>query len=71
MPTQPLVYLYVLALDRLAWPGKLYPEGIVALNSVYPGIEGFFIKTMLVTNLPAMVGGSWLGFPKYIADLTN
>ncbi len=68
LPERPLVYLYVLAFDRLAWPGKPYLEGTIALNAVYHGIEGFFVKTMPVTHWLAMVGGRWLGFPKYLAD---
>ncbi len=50
LPERPLVYLYVLAFDRLAWPGKPCLEGTVALNAVYHGIEGFVVKTMPVTN---------------------
>jgi acetoacetate decarboxylase len=68
MPTHPEVFLYVLAFDRLAWPGKSYLEGVIGLNSVYQGQEGFYIQTMPVTSWLGMLGGRLLGFPKYVAD---
>lgn len=69
MPDQPIVTLYVVDFIRVA-PSIVprYQEWAVLLTCAFNGVEGFYSLTMPVTNWMPMMGGRYLGFPKYVVD---
>ena len=69
IPSRPVVTVFVADYQRvIPWPMTRYQEWSVLLKSEWKGEVGWYSLTMPVTKWVAMVGGRYLGFPKYIAD---
>lgn len=69
VPGRPVVTVFVADYLRVVpWPMSRYQEWSVLLKSEWKGEEGWYSVTMPVTKWVAMLGGRYLGFPKYIAD---
>lgn len=69
MPDLPIVVIFVADYAKVfPWPMTRYREWAVALKSIYKGEEGWHVITMPVTKWVPMLGGRYLGFPKYIAE---
>jgi len=69
MPSQPIVTIFIADYVRVhSWPMTQYQEWSVLLKAECGGEAGWFSLTMPVTRWLPMVGGRYLGFPKYIAD---
>jgi acetoacetate decarboxylase len=71
MPEQPGVGLFVVNYNEVnPWPMIPYLEGAVVLRASYKGEEGWHVITMPVTERVPCEGGRYLGFPKYVTDVT-
>ena len=69
IPSLPIITIFVADYLRVfPWPSTRYQEWSVLLKSRWKGEEGWYPITMPVTKWMAMVGGRYLGYPKYIAD---
>lgn len=69
VPAQPIVMVFVADYLRLKpWYNPRYQEWAVLLKDEWKGKPGWYCVTIPVTRWLAMVGGRYLGFPKYIAD---
>jgi acetoacetate decarboxylase len=71
MPEQPGVGLFVVNYSQVnPWPMVPYLEGAVVLRASYKGEEGWHVITMPVTERVPCEGGKYLGFPKYVTDVS-
>lgn len=69
VPSQPVVMIFLADYLRVVpWPLKRYQEWSILLKCDWKGREGWYPLTMPVTTWLAMMGGRYIGFPKYIAD---
>lgn len=69
MPSQPVVTILVADYLRVVpWPSTRYQEWAVLLRCEWRGEVGWYCVTMPVSKWLPMVGGRYLGFPKYVAD---
>ncbi len=69
MPAQPVVMIFAADyLDVRPWPSARYQEWSVLLKTECQGRAAWFSLTMPVTRWLPMVGGRYLGFPKYVVD---
>ena len=70
MPNQPVVTIFVADyLQVVPWPIMTrYQEWSVLLKAEWEGEQGWHSLTMPVTKRIPMVGGRYLGFPKYIVN---
>ena len=69
IPSHPVVTVFIADYLRVVtWPTTRYQEWSVMIKSEWKGEEGWYPVTMAVTKWMAMVGGRYLGFPKYVTD---
>ena len=69
MPSQPIATIFIADYVRVfPWPMTRYQEWSILLKTEWKGEVGWFSVTMPVTSLVPMVGGRYLGFPKYVVD---
>ena len=68
MPDQPIVMIFVADYAKVFWPIPRYRELAVVLKGICKGEEAWHVITMPVTKWLPMLGGRYLGFPKYIAE---
>ncbi len=69
MPDQPVVTIFAADHIRVVpWPMTRYQEWSVLLKSKWKGEEAWYSYTMPVTRWVPMVGGRYLGYPKYVID---
>lgn len=68
MPDQPIVMIFVADYAKVFWPIPRYREWAVVLKGICKGEEAWHVITMPVTKWLPMLGGRYLGFPKYIAE---
>ncbi len=73
MPRQPVVTVFFADYLRVVgWPYKhyRYQEWATILKAAWRGEVAWYMLAITVTKWMANVGGRYLGFPKYISDVT-
>ncbi len=69
MPERPVVMLFVADYLKVSpWPMTRYQEWAVSLKCIAGAREAWHVLTMPVTKRVPMIGGRYLGFPKYLAE---
>lgn len=69
MPSQPIVAIFLADYLRVfPFPMTRYQEWSVLLKTEWKGEVGWYSVTMPVTNWVPMVGGRYLGFPKFVIE---
>jgi hypothetical protein len=69
MPSQPIITIFLADYIRVfPFPMTRYQEWSVLLKTEWKGEAGWYSVTMPVTNWVPMVGGRYLGFPKYVVE---
>ena len=69
MPSQPIVAIFLADYLRVfPFPMTRYQEWSVLLKTEWKGESGWYSVTMPVTSWVPMVGGRYLGFPKFVIE---
>ncbi|MHB9033086.1 MAG: acetoacetate decarboxylase family protein [Anaerolineae bacterium] len=69
VPKLPRIVVIMIDYYSAVWLGShRYQEWAAMIRASWRGCEGYYVLTLPVTARFALIGGKYLGYPKYLAD---